>query len=835
MRKASSIDKLYSKVKNYDTVVTADASLADALNRRLDRPVQGKFAATPKRLASENYETRREVFIRIVNETGLSYKQASYGLDKTLEAWKHTGEIDGVLKYRENDIFQETVDFLKNCDTSFNQLKSFRLEGDIAVINFYKFNELDKKILPESFDRFEMLEDEETGFEEFNIFESGLDIVKSLIQNIERVGAENSAVVVDPESKYQNLIESYLKAEEIDFTHQEKISENEELRAFLNILEIGESDRNLRVRDVKPVAEKLGLETGNENAFLEKTEGLEEFKEFMNVIEFMKVEEALKQFEKLSNNEYPEIRSLIKELNLEEAENSRQNINRIKYFLKDFDRMLNEETSGVLLADPKQATVVDRPIVFYIGMSSDWNQETPRDEWVKNQEFEEKKLKDFQILLQNGDQQVYMVEDKKMEEDVKPSFFFDEIIGENVSSFRELPHSFKSSKNSLKPKKFDKKNLETSDIEFLSQSGLNSLAQSPRLFYMSQLVSDSDEENLKKGRLFHDFAELYFNRPEIKKSIEEVRELFLEEMGEVVDEASLNRVKTEIDHGLENIMDFVDEKKVYSGRGYTKPEDNDNFFAEAFEIDLESASTEMYFKNRKKRIKGKVDLLEGERHVIDFKSGRKKSRKEVVKSSRVETFENQRFPNFQTLMYLMHHSDQVDGEIRFTYLYFLSDLGDSLGGKDAENATTVNYYPETFQEKTLTTEAFEYLIKDVKKSNDRRKTLEKLGYSKYRDFMREYQVPRVFDKDELLSSEFAEAFVDLCIESVGDYKYVKSGAESALRKLIEYRNTRLFSDDAERLEEFVDEKIEELESFEHKGYPVDAKASELPMEDLIVE
>ncbi|EHK02377.1 hypothetical protein HRED_01501, partial [Candidatus Haloredivivus sp. G17] len=580
MKKALTIDELYHQVKDYDTVVTADASLADALNRRLDRPVIGNFADTPKRLAAEeDYETKREIFLKLANHTDLSWKQASYGLNKTLEAWKHTGRKEGVLEYEDNDIFYKTVEFLEDCDTSFHRIEGFSLQGKVAVINFYQFNELDKKILPKEYDKISMLTDKTTEFSNFNIFESGLDIIKSLIENIERVGPENSAVVVRPDSKYQNLLESYLRSEEIDFTFQKGVSESENLRAFLNLLETGESDSRIRIRDARPVAEALGINLKGEKSYLDSKEGLDDFKEFLNVVQFLKFREVLERFEEFSGRKHSEIELILEELELLEKEVSEHNINRVKYFLRNYDISVEEQSRGVLLADPEQATVVDRPVVFYIGMSSDWNSKSPENDWIKRDKWEESRIKDFQLLIQNGVKQVYMVEDRKMEEEIKPSFHFDEIIGENISSFTQLPHEFKASKNSKNPQKFDKKSIEKTEINHLSQSGLNSLAQSPRLFYMSQLISEADDEKLKKGLLFHDFAELYFNNPEIEEKLDKVKEIFIEEMREVSDDISLNQLETELDHGLKNLIKFI-EGKGFSGNGY-KTGSEENIFAEA--------------------------------------------------------------------------------------------------------------------------------------------------------------------------------------------------------------------------------------------------------------
>ena len=119
MRKVKSLESLYEEVKDYDKVLTADAALADALNRRLDRPVKGVFASTPGRLASTGDEaSRREVFLKVVEETSYSWKQVSYGLDKIFEAWKHTGDLHKILEFEKygGKMF-ENIELVKACNS----------------------------------------------------------------------------------------------------------------------------------------------------------------------------------------------------------------------------------------------------------------------------------------------------------------------------------------------------------------------------------------------------------------------------------------------------------------------------------------------------------------------------------------------------------------------------------------------------------------------------------------------------------------------------------------------------------------------------------------------
>ena len=75
---AKSIDELYDEVKDFDLVICNDAPLALALNNRLDRPIVGTFATTPRRIAQgmaldilgRSTLSDIEVVRRVSDETG---------------------------------------------------------------------------------------------------------------------------------------------------------------------------------------------------------------------------------------------------------------------------------------------------------------------------------------------------------------------------------------------------------------------------------------------------------------------------------------------------------------------------------------------------------------------------------------------------------------------------------------------------------------------------------------------------------------------------------------------------------------------------------------------
>lgn len=76
LQRARSVDELYAETQDYDLVLTTDGPLSLALNRRLDQPRLGRFAATPRMLASGEFtaQDQRSLFLALVTETELSWE-----------------------------------------------------------------------------------------------------------------------------------------------------------------------------------------------------------------------------------------------------------------------------------------------------------------------------------------------------------------------------------------------------------------------------------------------------------------------------------------------------------------------------------------------------------------------------------------------------------------------------------------------------------------------------------------------------------------------------------------------------------------------------------------
>jgi len=238
----------------------------------------------------------------------------------------------------------------------------------------------------------------------------------------------------------------------------------------------------------------------------------------------------------------------------------------------------------------------------------------------------------------------------------------------------------------------------------------------PRDYYFSRLVESPDKDYFTEGNLFHDFAEFYVNHPEFVDStvIEETVEFMLEEARPLMRSVDEETRRTEYRIGLKTIIFHLganpptDDSFLTpsTGRGT-------NIIADYFDRTVDSPVTERRFDAEDLRINGVIDLVQSRIQLTDFKSGSKKSARDVVKHSSVDDPTDE--PNFQALLYLTYwRSKFPDERLKFTFFHFLETVDDAIVGEvDIEDTlTTVTYYPTSPEEYVNREEIFEYLLED---------------------------------------------------------------------------------------------------------------------------
>jgi len=841
-----SIEELFQEVKSYDLVLTVDAPLADALNARLERPRLGHFATTPRRLALNElspdkkiFREKSELFLKIIDETDIDWKRAIYLLEDILNSWKETGDPTNAFNERENNEkdIENILKVLKNTINPFTAVERYTIpeRKKVAVISEYQFSNLDKKVLPEEYSKIEVFKNSDTELSSFHIYNSTTEIVEAVLTQIKKLDPKDVAIVMEKESQYRYLIESLLRSNDIPYMVSEDLIENETFRKFLNMIKVSFSRSGLRVEDVKPlIDQKDPIDPKTEEYLLKHHDGkqVDGIKKLLKKIPDLTFEELLRE-EMFKEDKYL-IREHLRNIGVLEEKITPERYNSLLLYIESFDIEIKSARQGVLIASPNTSTFIDRPYVFYLGMGTSWTPEPPAHPWIDKERFDEQKKKDFEILLQNGEQQYYMVKNSEMGQKIVPSFYLNEFCKEEINSFEDLKHEWNKKMIESSILNFEKEDIDTDPqpTKTISQSTLNRLAFCPKDQFFSELIDKPDKIYFRSGRVFHDFAEFYMNHPNKCKDLDPLVQSVVEELKPFLEEHQLSEVKTRIKIGMENIVSFLDdyEVKIKSPRGYEKKY-TENIFSELLDEPITTENTEVSFYNEEIGAKGKVDLILDEDHIVDHKSGKKKSIYKIMKQSDIEDIEKR--PDFQAKMYLTHHRQYHDGDpIRFTYYHLLGNLRDVLSGEDnfSDNEVTVKYFPKNFNEIVQGKELYDWL----KSSKTRKKVLNKLGYDQYRDFFEKKTIDET-EKKEILESKATIEFIRFCKEKIGSYKYVEKACKSIMKKLIEFKKTNYFKQDLDRFEEFLEKNIEDYNHFRTSDFPVgDADLEKIENKDLVI-
>ena len=823
IRRAKTAGSLYGEVKDYDLVVTPDAPLASAINRRLDRPHFGTFATTPRRLAAGRREQAedRVAFLEVIEQTDHDWKPIAYAIGNVLQCWEHQGSLDAILDYESyvEETTREVVEIMRTLQTTSKQLTEYTIDDNqsVAVVGYDQLTNLERSVLPDTFERVNLFTDETFDYPEFHIFQSATDIVTALLDTITAHNAEHVAVVLDSGSQYSSLVESALEAADIPFYGGPGFIDDPHHRAFIRLLRVGFRGSETTVGDVQPLLTQMDIDVSinDHQKRLDTVDipDIEWLQTFCTDIEEQTFSEALETYTNKTGVELSLFDEELQTLGLAGAPVTNATVDRLAYYFQTYEVPVDRDNEGVLLADARSSAYVDRPVVFHLGMGQDWTHSAPQRPWVDTETQFERYIGNFQRLLQSGGQQYYLVQDAAGGEPVTPCLYFGDLLDDDFERFRDLDAIEYRRRPRSNGVGFDHHPLdvESETVETVSQSNLNSYINSPRDYVFGKLLESPDQEHFLEGNLFHDFAEFYVNHPEriADTEISELVDLMLREAEDFFSSAdeTLRRRKYRI--GLELIMEYLDDHGPESDAFLTATSGwGENFFAEYFDEPVDSPLTERWFEDYSLGVSGKIDLVKAPDHLLDYKSGSKKRTSQIVKRAAIDPPADT--PNFQAALYLTYYRTlQPDEPLEFTFFHFLKPMDDVIAG-DAdlnEALTTVSYYPFTFDEYVGSRDAYEVLLDGY---NDCEETFDDLGYQAYSDIMDQLTFSETTDRDELRASEFAEEFATAVDVGTAASVDAEKGADQAIRELNGVRRRTFFREDLDAFESFVDERLEEL-------------------------
>lgn len=827
IQRAKSLPSLYEDVREYDLVLVPDAPLASALNRQLDRPHLGNFATTPRRLAAGRREQVEEstVFLELLHETDLSWKQAAYLGEEIIHCWEYTARPDAIRSYDQFDTpaVNRAVEHVRHLDTTSRHLTDYTVDEStkLAVVGYPLLTELERSILPSEYDTVDRFTDQTFDTPPFRVFDTTADIIDSLLATVTEQTADDVAVVLDAASEFSTLVESALDAADIPFYGGPGFLDDPDHRAFLRLLRAAFRGSDVCVSDVRPVLQHIGLRVDVDHD--EKRLHRLDVSDADWLIEWCDTvpagecsfETALSKYESmLGTDGFDAFHDELETLGLASQAITESRVDNLEFYLQSYEVPIDRENEGVLLADAKSATHVDRPLVFYLGLDDDWTRTALRRPWVDRETEFGRHLAQFQLLLQNGTSQYYLVRDSVGGSPVTPCLYFEELFEESFSRFSDLSTERYTSPKPSSETTFEADSVPVSatELDTISQSGLSTYVNSPRDYFFDRLVDSPDRDYFRKGNLFHDFAEFYVHHPGSVSSddIDEIVDLMVEKMEPFIRGIDRDVHRTRYRAGVRNIIEFLDEHAPETGQ--VAIEDgggSGNTFAEHFGKSVGGNVTERWFENEAIGVKGKIDLIESPTRLVDYKSGSKKSETTVVKNSAIDDISTT--PDFQAKLYLTHQrSQRPDEYLEFVFVHFLENVDDIVrGDADVDDTiTAVDYYPTPYLSYIRSEDVYQQLCDEG--ANACQKTLSKSSYGDYAAVFETTEFPDTRDSDELIDSPFGTAFTRKMKDVVGDYKYVEKGCKQAMRDFIRIRNSNYFEDELDAFEKFVSERLAEL-------------------------
>ncbi len=717
MYKIKSIDEIYDEVKEFDLVITNDAPLATALNGRIEKPHVGGFAYTPRQLAMQLSSqilgtpvmSELEVVATVADETGYNFKYVHGEIENIREIRRYTAEVRKYLYSNQSRNVYNSYAALPTLEKAMSVFipEKYHEEGraglviseniflgkKIAIVGLDFFDDLDKHFVPLNHREIDLI-DRDGEFDMGVIYEIGNDrqLAENVVDLIDLEKAEDIAIVMDSGGEIADAVRAALYRRGIPFKNNMTVRDLSQVRDFLRFLGFGMQYRTVRVRHVRELFSAYGghIWAKYDNVLLSKLPNVSgrtlELVDCLKNIHKMTFEEVCDLV--VNKSHRPQIKILLDELKFNGLKVTQRLVSEMTYAvnnvtdLRHNEQIPDDEKTGVLLADCRESTFVDRSFVIFLGMSDGWSERISGKMYIDRKAEAEKDAMRFRALLQQGTSRIYAVNSTKDGKVARPTLLFDGInelerINETVTSFKDVATVKKGSWYREEPEISPLKegmtidNITSNEWRF-SKSSYNNFIDCPRAFYYGNIVQTPDNEHTAFGNLLHEFAEMYICYPEVVNN--KGLDYYVERIGKTYAGLScpmMKRVDLDLIRiGLENLMIYIDETvpenvpldvKI-SSRKYP----NELMIEE--ELEMTSSITEVDISSSANPIFGKMDLLLNDKSV-DFKTGRFKTGKDIVDGFDID---KAIYIEMQPLVYLALMRDMgISGECVFTLFHIM--------------------------------------------------------------------------------------------------------------------------------------------------------------------
>ena len=833
---ARSVEDILEMIDEDSVIIAPDHHVVDAIRARVRESMEGRRAYTLERFLMDRYGSglidRSDCLDHIEEE----YDEHTASLvSDIIDCWHSNGSFEACNQYGFDKTVLEAFETVRT-DTVFSKMEDVTITDDITVIDPDRLTPLQQAVLPEDAKMVSSVQKQETTFPSFDIFDARNDLLAAITTIIDQYGAGKTGIVVGQGSTIDRQIRARLRSRGIPIQDDQPVPS--EVRRIITLLDQSTRPGQLSIGDIfGTVPFDLPTRQWYRDLNACDTGPCRQALELLRAIEEATLLEAFDLLEEHGLAIPDQCRQIIHDSEISDDMVSRSVIEQFREAI-DAHAWNRSHGESVKIIDPSVTSHLDRAVTLHVGLDDAWSDITIRP-WDDAEQQYEQRRKQVLSLLQSGDRQFYLVEDQHGDDPVTPCRFLRDEL--DIDRFSEHDHTRVSMPGRDRSSFAAGRDITDRERpQTISQSDLGSLVTCPRDYLMGKLVPERERIWYRRGTLLHDFAEFYTVNPSIveDQGIDEFLTIIMDELDPFLDERQRPVTRTRIRHGLDRIMKFLDdlETGVIGIDAYTDMEWADNIFAEKLGRSVRSDRTEQYFSDPSIGISGVIDLIPRKDALIDYKTGSKRSAKNVVTSAHPELYEED--PDFQVIMYLCEHRSHLPDEpLSFTFFHIFDAIEDRMRGEDdlEDHKTTIQYHPRYFED-ALTTEAlFEALKGDVSESHARRKILERMGLEAFTTFIESHTVPDCFEKEALLDSEFHDDLYEYAKDDIGEYKYVENGCAKLIKQMVDIRTTRLFKDDLDRFESFVQDWLEHLHEWNQDRFPLqDPDLDAIDNRDLVL-
>ena len=737
MRKIKSIDQLYGEVKDCSLVITNDAALATALNKMIDKPMIGAFAMTPQQIASmcavENLGrpimSELKVAMEVHEETEIDFRTVHSTIQYIQEVRRYTLEVESHLYTNEQRAIYESYKGMPTLERAMEKFNPencdlYRRNGRIAVIglaidfeydqrigDLRLYNDLERRVLPPNYDEIIFYDGTDVKIDNFvpynidTIYQIGNDrqIAENAVDLIEKDNATDYAIVLKSDSPLADAVKASLYRKGIPFVNSLTVKDLNQVRDFIEFISLALSFETIRVGDIRElfstlnyiIPEKIDEHLVSKERFDDlgkySSDKMEECRLFMKDMRKKTFDEVRKFI--YSNDNSSSVKILIDDLAIADKKVGMTLLSRVIYAVDNVndlhhnEQIPKDEKEGVLLVDCGNSVYIDRPIVIYLGMEQDWNLDLTNKKYVPDKVNEMKiAAVRLEMLLQQGEKRFYLVNTSKDGEEPRPCLSFDDLFLRPVKSFNDICNNIVRASWADSSKKNGDDNLPVSPEaqpydNNLSQSALSQYYRCPRAFMFHSLVPSDENEKMEFGNIIHEFAELYATHKDVveQNGLDMYIEKACDRFSGITTPMTNKLDRCKIECAIRNVKAFIDSLAI-GDVDLDKPmEAGDNYFFGCIEPRIEQSST-MCETDRgcdNLHIHGKMDLCTKDA-IIDYKTGKAKSGKEIVKVMDYE--KPSEHPDFQPMVYLAMGRELGVSKGEFDLFYAMDNDSQSGAG-----------------------------------------------------------------------------------------------------------------------------------------------------------